>query len=152
MSSRRQDHKVATLARLRLFRACSRDDLLAVSRFGEVWDAAPGTRLQSEAEPVRAWCVLQEGSAAASRMGRPTALFGPGDSWGEGTVLAAPPAPVTVQALTAVRVLTFDRRAMRSLIGTAPSVGLAVVERLAGWQPSYAVVGARTARADQATA
>jgi CRP-like cAMP-binding protein len=128
---RTADSKVSALAGLPLFRACSERQLGLVARLGEVVQVAPGLRLQREGLPGRSWFVLQRGSAAATRGGYPTALYGPGDCFGEAALLSGELSGVTVTTLTAATVFIFDRRAFFGLLGEVPLLSVGLLKTMA---------------------
>jgi CRP-like cAMP-binding protein len=134
---RSRDTKLTRLARLPIFRSCSPSQLTLLGRLAEEVQVPAGTPLQTESAPGQSWFVLEKGSAAVSRAGRPTALFGPGDFWGEAALLSLQPASVTVVALTPVTLFAFDRRSFLGLLSELPMVSMAILKAMAGWEPLY---------------
>jgi CRP-like cAMP-binding protein len=136
-TKRSPDSKLARLAGIPLFRGCSTRQLTLLGRLGEEVRVAANMGLQREGMPGRSWYVLERGSAAVSRGGRPTALFGPGDFWGEAALLGRQPASVTVVTLTPASVLMFDRRAFLGVLNGLPNISMALLETMARWEPPY---------------
>ena len=137
------DEKLARLAGLALFRRCSERELVTLGRLAEEVRVPAGTRLQTEDAPGRSWWVLLDGSAAVSRGGWPTALFGPGDFWGEAALVSGQPASVTVVTLSPSLLFTFDRRSFLGALHQLPVVSMALLQVMAEWEPRYGQPAAR---------
>ena len=138
---RSPDTKLTRLRGLSVFRSCSADQLTSLGRQAEELRVPEGTVVQAEGLPGQSWLVLERGLAAVSRSGRPTAVFGPGDFWGEAALLSDQPASVTVVTLTPTTVFAFDRRSFLGVLGELPMVSMALLKAMARWEPPYAREG-----------
>lgn len=69
--------------------------------------------------------------------GWPTGLMGPGDWWGERSVISGGASSVTVVALTPVALLTLDRRSFMGFPGRHPLVAARIISQLAARPAPY---------------
>lgn len=110
------DSKTAALARVPLFARCTSRDLeLVASRADEV-DVPAGRRLVSQGQPGDAFYVLLEGEADVEVDGGRRSVLGPGDFFGEISMLDRGPATATVTTSTPVRVMVMSHAQFRDAI------------------------------------
>jgi hypothetical protein len=78
--------------------------------------------------------IIQEGEveliAAAARPGRPRIVLGPGEFFGEASVLEGRPRGATARVLSNCRLLRIDGNTLDALVRLHPEVGLHMIRRL----------------------
>jgi CRP-like cAMP-binding protein len=127
---RTSSHKIQLLAGVRLFSACTREELGELARLFDESERPAGTVLVREGDAGREFFVIVEGTATASVGGGTIAKLGPGDFFGEMSLLEHAPRSATVTADTDLELLVMDPRSFSSLVGTAPSVGMRMMRTL----------------------
>lgn len=124
------------LAAVPLFSACSRAELRAIASLGTEVRAARGTELTRQGEAGSEFLLIVTGEARCVRNGRTIGRFGPGDFFGELSLLSRRPRSATVVTETDVVVRVFDRREFSSLLDDAPRIARKLLTALAERQPA----------------
>ena len=110
------DAKTRALAGVALFSHCGPHDLeFVASRTDEV-DVAAGHELVRQGQPGDTFYVLLEGEAAVDVDGQPRRTLGPGDFFGEISMLDRGPATATVTTVTPVRLMVMSHSQFRDAI------------------------------------
>jgi len=122
--------KIDVLAEIRLFGACSREELGELARLFDEAERPAGTVLVREGDAGREFYVIVDGTATASVAGEQLAKLGPGDFFGEMSLLEHAPRAATITADTDLELLVMDPRSFSSLVGAAPSVGMRMMRTL----------------------
>ncbi len=123
--------KIELLQRVPLFSGCSRAELGALAITADELDLREGRVLTREGRPGREFFVLVDGTVVVKRKGRKVGELGPGDWFGEVSLLTRTPRTATVTATSPVRVLVITDRAFRRVVEAMPSVALKVLEKVA---------------------
>jgi CRP/FNR family transcriptional regulator, cyclic AMP receptor protein len=123
------------LARIPLFGGLDRHDLDAVERISTEQDVEPGEVLIHEGEPGRHFFVLLEGEAEVSRDGRMVNRLGPGDFFGEISLLSDRPTTASVATIGPARVVVIAPAAFRLLLQELPLMQMKIVRTLADRLP-----------------
>jgi CRP/FNR family cyclic AMP-dependent transcriptional regulator len=118
----RQDDKIDRLEEVSLFESCSRRQLKAIARISEVIEAPAATTLARAGDPGDAFYLLLDGSARVEVTPRKQRRLGPGDYFGEMSLLDGGPRSATVVAETPVRLLAIRRRDFATLLRSAPDL------------------------------
>jgi CRP-like cAMP-binding protein len=127
MQSRATGGRLALLASLPVFASCSGRELEAVDRLVDDIDVSAGEVLVREGIPGRESFIVVAGEARVTINGREIALLGPGDFFGEMSILdPGQPRSATVTAASAMRLLVLDPRSFSTLI-TLPCVAHKVI-------------------------
>ena len=105
-----------------MFSACSQKELGAIARSGTFVDVAEGAALCREGELAREFFVIGEGKATVSRNGREVATLGPGDFFGELSLLDRTPRDATVTAASSMVVFVMTAPEFGGLLASAPTV------------------------------
>ena len=121
----------STLAKIPLFKECSKKELQAISRLVTPVHVAAGKVLTKEGEPGREFMIIAGGSATVRRNGRKIATLGPGDFFGELALLAGVPRTATVTADTDMVVEALNRAEFATLLDESPSMARKVLAAVA---------------------
>lgn len=122
------------LARLQgvpLFSECTKRQIAQVAALGTPVDVGPGREVTVTGAPGAEWFVVLSGRASCCVGGREVASFGPGDFFGELSLIDGSSRSATVVAETPMQMLDFDRSEFRRLLEVAPSVVRAVFATMA---------------------
>jgi CRP-like cAMP-binding protein len=128
---RRLDPKVAALKAVPLFASFKRRDLAAVAQIADELDLAAGQVLITENEPGRQFFVLLEGEAVVRRGGRKLKAVGPGDFFGEISLLTDRPTTASVATTTPARVLVLSRPNFGRLLKQSADAQWQLIQALA---------------------
>ena len=110
------------LAGVPLFAGLWRRDLQRVAVAVDVVELDAGAEIVRQGEAGHDLYVVISGSATAVEDGRPAAMLGPGDSFGEVAVFAGARQPATVVAADRLRLAVLGRRAVLGLVHVVPQL------------------------------
>ncbi len=117
-----RDPKLAALAQVDLFRACTRRELAQIAALADLLEVPAGAVLTREGQPGREAFVIAEGRAHVTLKGRRVAELGPGAFFGEMSLLDRGPRSATVQATTDMTLFVLDARSFSGMLQQSPSV------------------------------
>lgn len=127
---RAASEKTELLGGIPLFAGCTASELARLGQlFDEGWRAA-GTVLVREGRPGSEFFVIVEGRAEATLRGQHLATLGPGDFFGEMSLLEVAPRAATVVAETDLSLLVLEPRGFASLLAVAPTVGMKMMRSM----------------------
>jgi len=110
------DAKTSVLVRVPLFAHCSPRELeFVASRCDEV-EVDAGRQLVHQGQPGDSFYVLLDGQADVEIDGQPRTTLGPGDFFGEISMLDRGPATATVVTTTPVRLMVMSHAQFRDAI------------------------------------
>jgi CRP-like cAMP-binding protein len=118
----RQDDKITYLQRVQLFESCSSRQLRAIARIAEVREVPAGHVLAQAGDPGDCFFVIVDGAAQIEVSPQKQSRIGPGEFFGEMSLLDGEPRSATVAADTAMRLLAIQRRDFMTLLGEVPSL------------------------------
>ena len=131
----RRNAKVDLLRSVPLFAECSKSELGRIATLADELYQPDGTKLIEEGKRGREFFILVEGAVDISRDGRKLGTMGPGDFFGEISLLTDSPRSATVTATSLVRVLVITGQAFQRLLSDTttlrPKVLQALAERVA---------------------
>jgi CRP-like cAMP-binding protein len=127
----RGDAYLDHLASIPLFRALNRKELQKVSRASDETSVAEGSVVVEQGTIGRECFVIVEGSATVRRNGRKVATLGPGDYFGELSLLDHGPRTATVEADSKLTVLVLGQREFSSIIDDVPGLAHKLLASLA---------------------
>ena len=104
----RKDHKVELIKRVPLFAECSNKELSEVAGIADEIDLREGKELTKQGKPGREFFVLVDGTAEVKRGTRRVNLLGPGDFFGEISLVRQVPRTATVVATEPVEAWAID--------------------------------------------
>lgn len=129
MPFRRTNSKVALLEKIPLFKELSRKQVEQIARLADEVDVSAGKRLATAGDTGHELFVIIEGQAAVSRR-RGRKRLGPGDFFGEMSLLDGGPRSATVEADSEMRLLVVGRREFWTLLSAAPPLALKIMSTL----------------------
>ncbi len=118
----RQDLKVEALRRSPLFAGLSRRQLTEIARLTDDLEVPAGSVLCKEGAEGHEFFVIIEGEAAVTRDGARVATVGPGEFFGEVSLLEPVRRTATVTAQTPLRFFLVSDTAFRGLLATDPEI------------------------------
>ncbi len=123
--------KIDLIKGVPLFSAASKQELAAIAAIADEIDLPAGKVLIQEGDSGREFFVLIEGAADVERGGKKVATLGPGDFFGEISLIAKTPRNATITTTSPVRALVITDRAFRQLLDNSPEIAVGVLTALA---------------------
>jgi CRP/FNR family transcriptional regulator, cyclic AMP receptor protein len=123
--------KIDLIKGVPLFSAASKQELAEIASIADEIDLPEGKVLIREGDSGREFFVLVEGTADVERGGKKVAAIGPGDFFGEISLISKTPRNATITTTSPVRALVITDRAFRQLLDHAPQIQIGVLSALA---------------------
>jgi CRP-like cAMP-binding protein len=114
--------KVEQLRKIPLFDRCSKRELAGLAALVDELDLPEGQTLAREGERGKEFLVLADGIADVASGGEVVNRLGPGDFFGEISLVTGEPRTATVTTRSPSRLLIFSAPAFRSLLHDAPGI------------------------------
>jgi CRP-like cAMP-binding protein len=127
----RKNAKVELIKGVPLFAECSRKELGEVAGIADEIDLREGKELTKQGQPGREFFILVEGTADVKKGSRRVNKLGPGDFFGEISLIRHTPRTATVVATSPVRTLVITERSFQSLLQHQPGIQNKVMSALA---------------------
>jgi CRP-like cAMP-binding protein len=121
------DPKIKALRGVPLFATCSTRELAEIAKAVDEVDLPEGRTLTREGLSGREFVVLAEGIADVESDGELLNTLGPGDFFGEISLVTGQPRTATVTTRSPARLLVLSAPAFRSLLARAPRIRRRVV-------------------------
>ncbi len=126
----RRSGKTALLQKVSLFRGLSPKQLAQVARLADEIEVPAGKRLATAGDNGYELFVIVDGQAVAKpARGRPVPL-GPGEFFGEMSLVDGGPRSATVEAVSSMRLLVVGRREFWELLTAAPPLSVKIMRVL----------------------
>ncbi len=122
---------VKMLAGVPLFAELSKRDLQALARSAKEVRHREGAILAREGEPGIGFFLILDGTAAVTVRGRDRAKMGPGDFFGEISLLDNGPRSATVTAATPIHVMGLTQWVFKRLVESNPTIALKMLKTMA---------------------
>jgi CRP/FNR family cyclic AMP-dependent transcriptional regulator len=122
--------KLDLLRKVPLFSRCSKDDLERIALIADEMDFAEGKDLIRQGERGRQFFILLEGTAEVERNGERIASMGPGDFFGEISLLADRETTASVTTSSPSRVLVITPYRFRQLLRESESIQAQVLQEV----------------------
>ena len=122
---------VALLSSVPLFSELSKKELRAIAESAKEVSHRPGAVLAKEGDSGVGFFLIADGTAEVSIGGRKRGRLGPGDFFGEISLLDQGPRTATVTAQTEVRTLGLTAWAFKRLIQSNPSIASKMLKVMA---------------------
>jgi CRP/FNR family cyclic AMP-dependent transcriptional regulator len=126
-----KDHKVELISKVPLFASCSKKDLQRVASIADEIDLPEGKVLTRQGAVGREFFVLIEGTVDVVRDGVKLDTMGPGDFFGEVSLVSKRPRNATVTATSPLRALVVTERDFWRLLEDWPQIQSKVLRALA---------------------
>jgi CRP/FNR family cyclic AMP-dependent transcriptional regulator len=126
-----KDGKLEHLAQVRLFSTLNKKELTLVGRASDEVRVPAGKVLVSEGAIGREFYLILEGQAIVRRGGRRVAMLGPGQYFGELSLLDRGPRTATVVADTDMALLVLGQREFSAILEAVPAVSHKLLEAMA---------------------
>jgi len=126
-----KDDRIGALERISLFEGLSKRELGFLAQQVTEVVVAEGTELVTQGELGREAIVLMEGSAVVRRNSRKIAELGPGDVFGEMSLINRVPRNATVTASSPLTVLVMDAREFSSVISANQRLAVKLLKTVA---------------------
>ena len=127
----RKNAKVDLIKAVPLFSECSRKELGEVAGIADEIDLREGKELTKQGQSGREFFILVEGTADVKKGSRRVNRLGPGDFFGEISLIRHTPRTATVVATSPVRTLVITERSFQSLLTHQPGIQNKVMSALA---------------------
>ena len=118
----RADTKLEHLSKVRLFSGLNKKELERVAKASDETRAKPGQVLTTEGKPGHEFFLILEGQAKVSRDGNDLATLGPGQYFGELSLLGGGPRTATVTADSDMELLVVGQREFSGVLDEIPGV------------------------------
>ena len=132
MRTRIPRNVVGGLRKVPLFSNCTNRQLKAVATLGTPVPIESGRKVTETGRPGAEWFVVLSGRASCQVQGHELASFGPGDFFGELSLIDGGARSASVVAETPMQLLDFDRSEFGRLLEVAPSVVRKMLSAMAG--------------------
>jgi CRP/FNR family cyclic AMP-dependent transcriptional regulator len=123
--------KIDLIKAVPLFSSASKQELAEIASIADEIDLPEGKVLIQEGDSGREFFVLVDGTADVERGGKKVATIGPGDFFGEISLISKTPRNATITTTSPVEALVITDRAFRTLLDHAPQIQIAVLTALA---------------------
>ena len=117
-----QDDRVDRLEEVNLLAGCSRKQLRAIAKISEIIEVPADTMLARLGQAGEEFFLILDGSAHVEVSPRKRSRLGPGQYFGEMSLLDGGPRSATVVADTPLRLLVIKRRNFSTLLREAPDL------------------------------
>ncbi len=122
--------KVALLQKIPLFRDLSRKQLGQIERLVDEVTVPAGSRLATAGQHGAELVIIVEGRATVTIGRRRTVRLGPGDFFGEMSLVDGGPRSATVEAASDMRLLVIGGREFSELLEKAPPIVVKIMRVL----------------------
>ncbi len=120
----------AFLARVPIFESCSADEIESLAAVAREQEYVPGQIIVTQGTPGQAFYLITAGTVSIERDGAALGTFGPGDFFGEMSLLDNAPRSATIRALDATRCLMVSSWDFKALLERTPSIAIKLLEVL----------------------
>lgn len=128
---RGRDRKVELLGKVQLFSECNSRELSRIASLADEIEVDRATVLTREGVPGRECFIVASGKAKCTLRGKRLATYGPGDVFGEMSLLDNEPRAATITAESDMVLFVVDSRSFWGLCEEAPSVTRKIMKAIA---------------------
>lgn len=118
------------LARVPIFANCSADEIATIARAAKPSHFEPGQIIVTQGTPGQAFYLVTSGRVEILRDGRSLGAFGPGDFFGEMSLLDQAPRSATIRAIEPTECLMLSSWDFKALLERHPSIAIKLLEVL----------------------
>ena len=127
MFRRRLNEKTKLLQSVPLFGGLSRKQITQIERLITEIQAPAGQRLATAGDYGKELVIIVEGRATVTISRKRTVRLGPGDFWGEMSLVDGGPRSATVEAASDMRLLVVGGREFSQLLQRAPLIAIKIM-------------------------
>jgi CRP/FNR family cyclic AMP-dependent transcriptional regulator len=127
----RRDDRAQLLAKVPLFSACTKKQLVQIAAIADEIELRPGKVLTRQGGPGREFFVLLEGGVDVERDGQQINQLGAGDFFGEMGLISHKRRNATITTTSAVRALIITETNFKQLLRENPAISVKVLETVA---------------------
>lgn len=124
------DSKAAALRSTWLFSACNRKELAMLESACDEVSVHTGSVLCEEGKVGKEFCLIISGTAKVTKNGHEVAILGPGDAFGELSLLDHLPRSATVKAESEMDLVVLPAREFTSVMEEIPSMAMRLLEAM----------------------
>lgn len=128
MARIRQDEKIAALQRIPLFAGLSKKELRFLARMTSETTVHEGSRIVKQGEMGQEAMIIEEGTAEVVRDGEHVDHIGPGDFFGEMSLINHIPRNADVIATSDMTLVVMDSREFSSVLAEYPEVAVKILK------------------------
>lgn len=125
------DSKAVALRSTWLFSACNRKELAQLESACDEVKVHPGSVLCEEGKVGKEFCLIISGTAKVTKNNHEVAILGPGDAFGELSLLDHLPRSATVTAESEMELMVLPAREFTSVLEDIPSMAIRLLEAMA---------------------
>lgn len=118
------------LARVPIFANCTPDEIAAIAGVAQESRFAPGQIIVTQGTPGQAFYLVLAGRVEIVRDGTSLGAFGPGDFFGEMSLLDSAPRSATIRAIEPTTCLMLSSWDFKHLLERHPSIAIKLLEVL----------------------
>lgn len=118
------------LSKVPLFQSCTAEEIRAIADIAQESDFEAGQLIITQGTPGQAFYMILSGRVEIIRDGRSLGAYGPGDFFGEMSLLDNAPRSATIRALDPTRCLMLSSWDFKTLIEKTPSIAVKLLEVL----------------------
>ena len=118
------------LRRVPIFANCTPEEVAAISEVAQESGFQPGQIIVTQGTPGQAFYLILSGRVEIIRDGQSLGAFGPGDFFGEMSLLDSAPRSATIKALEATTCLMLSSWDFKALLERYPSIAVKLLEVL----------------------
>jgi len=126
-----RNSKVDQLQDVQLFASCTAKELTLIARAADEVTVDEGTDIVTEGSLGHEFYLILEGRASVSRGGERVAELGPGQYFGELSLLDGAPRNATITTLVPTEVLILGTREFAAVLDTTPGVARKLLTQMA---------------------
>lgn len=118
------------IARVPIFSSCTPQEVMAIAAVAQESAFAPGQIVVTQGTPGQAFYLIISGRVEIVRDGRSLGAFGPGDFFGEMSLLDQAPRSATIKALDQTSCLMLSSWDFKALLERHPGIAIKLLEIL----------------------
>ncbi len=128
----RKASKIDVLQNVWLFSACTSKELGRIASLVDEAEVPKGAVLTKEGATGREFFAVADGKATGKLKNKKIASYGPGDFFGEMSLLDQGPRSLTITSDTPMKLYVLDSNSFSTLIDKHPAVARKILRELAG--------------------
>ncbi|MGB4592194.1 MAG: cyclic nucleotide-binding domain-containing protein [Coriobacteriia bacterium] len=118
------------LARVPIFEHCTAEEISSIAQVAQEHMYQPGQIIVTQGTPGQAFYLILGGRVGIERDGNVLGAFGPGDFFGEMSLLDSAQRSATIRAIDETRCLMLSSWDFKALLERSPSIAIKLLEVL----------------------